>query len=194
MERAHSFSRRFLLPALPVLAAAVAGHLGYFGSRRLGRTAMHEVIAALSGSVYFASVALGPFYVYTVAAVRGAVLRERILAASITPLAWMTFEVVRLLESHPLLECLYWYLNPLNIWLAAFMAFEMGVGTLVARGLLRRRGEHKGKIITPAPVLVIVASLGFVVAAYSWGRGENFYVLFLAGYRLLFGTGLTPGG
>jgi hypothetical protein len=101
----------------------------------------------------------------------------------------MTKEVVRLTESHPVVECFYYYFNPLNFWLISFLAFEMGIATLLARYILQRRGENM-KIITASPIVVILVSLTIVISAYAWGKGENLYVLFLEGYRLIFGSGL----
>jgi len=58
-------------------------------------------------------------------------MKERILAICITPFVWATKESFRLYESHSLLECLYWYLNPLNIWLATAIGLEAGLGNIL---------------------------------------------------------------
>jgi hypothetical protein len=146
-------------------------------------------MALVFGTTYFISVALGALYVYTISYIRGATLAERILASAVNPFIWMTKEVIRLAESHPFHECLYWYLNPLNIWLISFMVLEMGIATLVGRRILKRRGADIA-IITPAPVIVILGSLAFAISAYAWGKGENLYVIFLEGYRIIFGSGI----
>jgi hypothetical protein len=101
----------------------------------------------------------------------------------------MSKEVLRLTESHPLAECLYWYFNPLNVWLVSLMVLEMGIATLIARAILKRRGRQL-KVVTPAPLAVILGSLIFVISAYAWGQGENIYVIFLNGYRFFFGYGI----
>ena len=102
---------------------------------------------------------------------------------------WMTKEVLRLTESHPLAEALYWYCNPLNVWLVSLTVFEMALATLIARRIMRRRGADI-RVVSPAPVMIAVASLVFVISVYAWGKGENIYVLFLEGYRHLFGAGM----
>ena len=145
-------------------------------------------MAGLFGTTYFISIAFGALYVYTTAYVRGASLPERFLASFITPLGWLTKEVFVLTASHPFSECLYWYFNPLNLWLAFFVLFEMGAATLIVRAVLKRRGEEV-KIVTAAPVAAILASLLFIVFLFAWGKGENVYVIFLEGYRFLFGSG-----
>jgi hypothetical protein len=164
--------------------------MGYFGSRHIGHDALHQAMAGFFGTTYFLSIAFGTLYVFTTAYVRGATFSERILASFANPFFWMAKEVVRLTGSHPFSESLYWFFNPLNIWLVSLMILEMGVATLVARAVMKRRGE-KERIVTMAPLGVILGSLAFVIAAYAWGRGENLYVVFLKGYRFLFGFGVS---
>ena len=61
--------------------------------------------------------------------------------------------------------------------------------TLIARAIRNKR--HKPvRVVTTALVAVILASLLFVISAYAWGKGENIYVIFLNGYRFLFGFGI----
>jgi len=91
---------------------------------------------------------------------------------------------------YPILECLYWYFNPLNVWLVSLMVMEMGIATLIAGAILKRRGEGQLKVVTPAPLAVIFGSLVFVISVYAWGKGENVYVIFLNGYRFFFGYGI----
>lgn len=184
----NSFMNRFVMPVVPVLLLAVIGYAGYFGSRGIEHYTLHQVVAAVSGTLYFAAIAFGTLYVYTSSQLRGATTGESILASFITPFTWMTKEVLLLLESHPFIECLYWYVSPLHIWLVIFMAIEMGAAALIVRKKKIQRGEHAGgKMI---PVLVMVAGLVIFVSMYAWGKGENLYVIFLEGYRLLFGSGV----
>lgn len=180
------FKQRFTYPALGAAGVMCAACAAYYlwpgtGAAGLGR--------AVAGAVYFASVALGALVVYPVARLRGASLGERVLACATTPFLWATGACVRLSVSHPLAECLYWYLNPLNLWLGMFLLFEMGVAEMGCRVVLNRRGSAL-RVAAPGAVAAALGGLGLAVAAFAWGRGENFYVLFLAGYRALFGTGL----
>ena len=183
------FRLRLVNPVLVVFVVMFLSFIGYFGSRHVDNAFLHQIMAALFGSTYFLSIAFGTIYVFTTAYLRGASLHERILISFVNPFLWMSKEVFRLTESHPLIECPYWYLNPLNIWLICLMTMEMGIGTLLARSILRRRGEEvNGSRI--GPIAVILGSIFFVVSLYAWGAGENVYVLFLRGYRLLFGSGI----
>ncbi len=183
------FNKRFLFPVLIVFIIATVSAIGYFGSRHISNDLIHQIVAAFFGITYFISVAFGTLYVFTTAYLRGASLGERILASFITPFAWMTKEVIRITESHPFIESLYWYLNPLSIWLISLMIFEMGIATLIGRSIMKRRNiAVEGPIL--APVLTIVLSLTFIISAYAWGKGENLYVIFLEGYRAIFGSGL----
>ena len=185
----QDFRRRFVNPVLTVFAAAGISFLGYFGSRHLsGSPFLHQTMAGIFGATYFISIAFGALYVYATAYVRGASLPERVLASFITPFGWMTKEVFILTASHPFLECLYWYFNPLNLWLTFLILFEMGTATLIARAILIRRGEEV-RIVTATPVGAILISLFFIIFLIAWGKGENVYVMFLEGYRFFFGSG-----
>jgi len=177
-----------LLPILCVFVAAALSFAGYFGSRHVGNATLHQLMAVVFGATYFLSIAFGALYIYTTLYVRGTSLPWRILASLVVPFIWMTKEVLRLTESHPLEECLYWYFNPLNIWLISLMVLEMGIATLIGRSILKRR-RREIKIVTPAPIAVMLGRLGFVISAYAGGKGENIYVIFLEGYRLIFGSG-----
>ena len=178
-----------IYPILFLLLVAVVSFLGYFGSRHVPGDTVHQLMAKVFGTTYFLSVAFGTLYIFTTAYVRGVALPGRILAAFVVPFLWMSKEVIRLTESHPLAECLYWYFNPLNVWLVSLMVLEMGIATLIARAILKRRGRQL-KVVTPAPLAVILGSLVFVISAYAWGKGENIYVIFLNGYRFFFGYGI----
>ena len=182
------FRSRLVAPTLWVLAIALISFIGYFGSKRIENDAIHQGLAAIFGTSYFLSIAFGTLYIYTTAYLRGARLFERVLACFVVPFIWMSKEVWRLTESHPFTECLYYYLNPLSIWLIILMVLEMWTATLLARFILRRRGETVRASRT-GPWVVILLSLFFFVSLYAWGKGENVYVYFLKGYRLLFGSG-----
>jgi hypothetical protein len=75
------------------------------------------------------------------------------------------------------------------IWLACLLAIEMGLGTLLARYILVRRG-HPLRVITAAPIAAIVIGLVIFGGIYAWGQGENLFSVYLDGYRLLFGSGV----
>ena len=185
----QSCIKRFILTPVPVLVLALASYCGYFGSRHVESPGLQSAMALIFGTTYFLSIAFGGLYVYTLAHVRGATLVERILAAGLVPFLWMTKEVLTLTHSHPFVEALYWYVSPLHIWLMMLMGLEMGGATLIARKILKRRGENL-QVVTAAPLATMSISLFLVISAYAWGKGENIYVIFLEGYRMLFGSGV----
>lgn len=188
MEK-QCFNRRFIYPVAVVFTIMAVSMATYHFSRTIESAAVHRWVATVAGTTWFLSVAFGSFFVYAVACMRGATMAERLLAISITPLAWATKEVFRLTESHTLLECLYWYLNPLNIWLVSFMVLEAGLSDIFCRFLMKKRGSAV-RVANPKSLLTVSASLIFAISCYAWGKGENVYVIFLAGYRALFGSGL----
>jgi len=108
-------THRFIYPVLTVLLIVTASYLGYFGARRIQNEALLQLLTKLFGSIYFLGMVLGPLFIWVVTTLRGASLLERILATLLIPFLWMTKGVLMHLESHPLLESLYWYFNPLYI-------------------------------------------------------------------------------
>jgi hypothetical protein len=176
-------------PLLVVFLIALMSYLIYYGSRRIENQPAHQILAFLFGTIYFLSVFFGPLYIYTYGYLHGVSLPGRIVASSLIPFLWMTKDVINLTESHPFLECLYWYFNPLSVWMVCLLAIEMGLGTLIARYLLKRRGESL-KVVSVGPVAAIV--LGGLVfgGIFAWGQGENLFSIYLDGYRLLFGSGV----
>ena len=180
---------RMIIPVLFLLFVTFLSFLGYFGSRYVDSDPIHQLMAKIFGSAYFLSIAFGTLYIFTIGYIRGVSLSGRILASFVVPFVWMSKEVLRLTESHPILECLYWYFNPLNVGLVSMMVMEMGFATLIARAILKQKGRLL-RVVTPAPVAVILGSLLFVISGYVWGKGENVYVIFLNVYRFFFGFGI----
>lgn len=185
----RSFKPRSFYPVLPVLILAIVSHIGYYGGSRLENDSLHHLAAILFGPLYFVAVALGPGYVFTRMSVEGANLAQRIVASFFVPFVWMTKEVLLLTDSFPISQALYFYFSPIHFWLILFSIFQMGIATLIARLILKMKGDDLS-IITRPPLFVIAGSLASVISLYAWGKGENIYVIYLAFYRVLFGSGI----
>ena len=134
------------------------------------------------------SIFFGALYIYTDCHVRGVPLGRRIVAASLIPFLWMTKDVLVMIGSHPIAESLYWYFNPLSVWMVCLLAVEMGLGTLIGRYILKRRGRAI-RVVTIGPLAAIMIGAALFGGIFAWGQGENLYALYLDGYRLLFGSG-----
>ena len=182
------FRERFVTPILTVFLVMGSSWLVYNLGWRLENVTLHRVLASLSGTLLFLSVAFGALVVYSMAYFRGASLRERVLASLVNPFLWATKECLRLCISFDLLESLYYYLNPLNIWLAFALAAQMALAEVLCRYRRQRLGADI-RVLHPTAVAIFVTSLFLVVSLYAWGEGENVYVIFLEGYRVLFGAG-----
>jgi hypothetical protein len=183
------FRERFLEPVMILFCVMTLSWAVYNLAWRLDNASVHRFLAAVSGTILFVSVAFGALFVYSMAYFRGASLGERIVASLINPFLWATKECLRLCISFSLLESVYYYLNPLNIWLLFGVAAEMALAEILCRRRLQRRGADV-KVLHPAAVAVFLVSLSLVVGLYAWGEGENVYVYFLEGYRALFGPGI----
>lgn len=187
MEK-QSFKRRFLSPLLILFAVMAGSWVVYNLAWRLGVPSLHRILAFGSGTLLFLSVSLGALFVYSLAYFRGASLGERVLASLVIPFLWATKECIRLYVSFSFLECLYYYLNPLNLWLLFGICAEMALAEMLCRKRLKSKGEPI-RVMEPVAVCVFLASLFLVVSLYAWGEGENVYVIFLEGYRDFFGAG-----
>jgi len=187
MERC-GFRERFVTPVLVVFCVMILSWLVYNLSWRLENATLHRILASVSGSLLFLSVALGTLVVYAMAYFRGASLKERIAASLINPFLWATKECIRLCISFTFLESVYYYLNPLNIWLVSGVTAEMALAEMLCRQRSRSQGSDI-RVLHPTALAVLLISLSLVVSLYTWGEGENVYALFLEGYRVLFGPG-----
>ncbi len=185
----RGFFPRVVSPVLLVLTLAAVSFVGYFGARNLANPWLHDLMAGVFGTLYFVSIAMGGLYVFTLTFLRGASFPERVIAAWVVPFLWMTKEVLVLTESHPIIQCLYWYLNPLNALLVSQLVAQMGLATLLARLVMKRRGAPI-RVVTPIPAAVVVLGLAFGIVTNIGGNGEAIYVAFLEGFRILFGDGL----
>ena len=188
MNRA-SFRKRLLEPITAVFILAALSYLGYYASRSLDNDSLRLFLATAAGSLYLISMIIGPLVIFIITTLRGATLAERILATFIIPFIWMVKDVILQLESHPFLESLYWFLNPLYIWLICLLVAEMGLGTLIARAIRKRRGEAV-RVVTLGPLLAIIIGMAIFSGLFAWGQGENIYALYLEVYRLIFGSGV----
>ena len=175
-------------PVLIVFLLALASYLIYYGARLVEHQAIHQTLAAVFGTIYFLTIFFGALYIYTDCYVRGVPLGRRIVAAGLVPFLWMTKDVLVMMASHPIVESLYWYVNPLSVWLVCLLAVEMGLATLIGRYILVRRGQAI-KVVTFGPLAAIIIGAAVFGGVFAWGQGENLYALYLDGYRLLFGSG-----
>jgi hypothetical protein len=191
-ENRQGFRKRFILPVSALFLAMTASWIGYNLAWRLDNTSLHHILASLTGTALFLSVGLGTLVVYPVAYFRGASVGERIAASLINPFLWATKECVRLSVSFSFLECAYYYLNPLNIWLLCAVVAEMAAAEIVCRQRRRSRGADL-RVLHPAAVAALLISLSLFLGLYLWGEGENMYTLFLEGYRVFFGPGTGVG-
>ena len=168
---------------------AASSWLMYNLAWHLENPALHHFLAMVCGTMMFISITFGPLLIYPWTYARGASPKERVFACLVTPFLWATKECIRLSISFTFLECLYYYVNPLSIWLACGLVAQMGLTELIVRWRQKRRGRSV-KVLHPYPLAATIGGLFLVVFLYAWGSGENVYVMFLDGYRKLFGSGL----
>ena len=136
MER-KGFPKRFLGPVFFVFVVMSLSWAAYMLSPRVPSFALFQIVAIVSGIVLFISLGLGALYVYYVSYVRGAGFAERVIAALVNPLIWMTKEVAVLGSIYTVPEALYYYLNPVHLLLIGAVAAEMGAAELLVRRKLR---------------------------------------------------------
>lgn len=187
MERLD-FRKRFVFPVMSLLFLMICSWIVYNLAWRLDNHSIHLALALIFGTLFFLSVAFGAAIVYPLTFFRGASLKERIIASSVIPVIWMTKECARLFISFSFLECLYYYLNPLNIWLLCGLCVEMGTAEMICRWRLRKRGQDV-KAIVPLAVVAICIGLFIGILIFILGEGETFYARYLELYRFFFNSG-----
>lgn len=188
MEK-QPFAKRVLKPAGLLSVFMLASWIVYNLAWRLDSRLVHQALAAISGTALFLSVTLGAFYVYPAAYFRGATPAERILVTFATPFLWAMKECVRLYVSFSLAECVYYLLNPLSIALFFWVVAQMGLVEMLCRRRLARSGEQIG-MVSAGSLAAVIVGVSLVIALFTVGKGESAYVIFLAGYRNIFGSGL----
>ncbi len=182
------FFTRLVSPVLLVFIFTAVSWSIYMLSPEIPNYSLYQIVAVVSGIVLFISLGFGALYVYYFAHVRGARPVERIIAALISPVIWMTKEVVVIATVYTIPEALYYYLNPVNLLLLAAVVAEMGMAELLARRALKKRGAVK-HVFTFAAVSAVVLGIGWVVSMFAWGLGVHHFYIFQEGFKALFGYG-----
>jgi len=183
------FSKRFIFPVLLVFIVMSLSWVIYNLAWRIGNPVIHHLLADIFGTLIFISVTFGTCLVYPMAFSRGASGPERVIASFVNPFIWATKEVVRVYTAFTVTESLYFYLNPLNIWLVLGIIAQMSIIELILRRRRRKRGEDIRVFSVPV-VAALVISVFLVVALFAWGRGENVFSYYLVIYKKLFGPGV----
>jgi len=188
MEKLN-FKKRFVFPVAIVLLIMMTSWIIYNLAWRMDNHFTHQVLAATFGTLLFISVTFGVLFIYPFAYFRGASLTERVLASLVNPVLWATKECFRLLTSFTLLESLYYFFNPLSLWLFCGVFAQMGLVEMICRKKLKNRGQDI-TAVHPAALTVFMVSFFLVIFLYAWGQGENIYVIFLEWFRVFFGPGV----
>ena len=182
------FMKRFVGPVGLVIFVTTLSYVAYMLSPNITSFALYQVVAISSGIALFIGLGLGALYVYPVTSMRGAGPLERIVGSLVTPLAWMTKEVVIVGSVYTLWESLYYYLNPVHLLLISAVVAEMGAGELIVRRRLRKDGATE-RIVTFPALAAIVLGLGWFAFMFIWDLGVHHFYIFQEGFKAIFGYG-----
>jgi hypothetical protein len=188
MEKLN-FNKRFVFPVLTVFLAMATSWIIYNLAWRIDNHLIHQLLATLFGTLLFISVTFGALLIYPLAYFRGAPLPERVVASLINPALWSIKECLRLLTSFTFFESLYYFFNPLSLWLFCGVFAQIGLVEMICRKKLKNQGRDI-TAVHPAALALFLISMFLVVFLYAWGQGENIYVIFLAWFREFFGPGV----
>jgi hypothetical protein len=182
------FTKRFVGPVGTVLLVTALSWVAYTLAPRIPSFVLYQVAAIISGIVLFVGLWLGTLFVYPVTYLRGAGPAERIMGTLVTPLVWMTKEVVVVGSVYTLGEGLYFYLNPVNLLLLSAVVAEMGIADIFVRRRLKK-GRKVRRIVTVPALAALVLGLGWFVFMFAWDLGVHHFYIFQEGFKALFGYG-----
>jgi hypothetical protein len=184
MEK-QRFFKRFVVPVAILLAVMIGSRIIYFNSSLIDNHAAYQFVAVVSGLIHFFSIGFGTLFIYPVTYFNGAGKTERMIACLITPLAWNFLEILKMAKVFPVLESLYYGLNSLAILTFTMTLTLMGICEMVCRYVAKRKGGEV-KVVTPVPVLSIVALFIVIYITAIWGNGAHWFYIFMNGYIALF--------
>ncbi|MBN2225529.1 MAG: hypothetical protein JW765_12700 [Deltaproteobacteria bacterium] len=182
------FLKRFVGPVLLVFIVMALSWAAYILSPGISNFLLFQIAAILSGVALFISLSFGALYVYSVSYLRGAGPVERVIAALVNPIIWMTKEVAVVGSIYTVPEALFYYLNPVHLLLIGAVVAEMGAAELLIRRRLKRDGTVK-RVLVPGAVSAVVIGLGWIAFMFIWDLGVHHFYIFQEGFKALFGFG-----
>ncbi len=181
--------KKTAIPVLVMFLTVTASWIIYNMARHIPNETMYILTANTFGTLFALSTFFCPFIVYFWAFKRGARPSHRLAAALIIPFLWATKECIRISTAFGFVECLYYYLNPLNLFYLCFIAVQLGMAGLICAP----RDLAKGRMAKKHTLMAFVAlALGTCcsVLIYTMDRGEPLFWMFMNGFRNIFGTGV----
>jgi len=182
----YNVVKRFVLPSAIVLVMYILLHTLYFESWKIDNRAVQHYVAFVSGLILFFFIGFNSLVVYMVTYFKGASVHERILASLFVQIVWIGKELVRVSEFFTFGETIYYMFNSAFL-LAIIGSFAlMGIGEIICRWLLKKRGVYQEKVITPLPIYAIVSGIVAVYVFLIWGIGEHWFYIYVTGYKIIF--------
>ena len=181
-----SFVRRFVYPVAVVVGILVISKVLYEYSWYLDNDTLHQGIAFVSGAVHVLILWLGSLIIYPWAFVKGASIKERVVACFIPPVAWTIGEIIRVTEFFTLGESLYYGLNSQFLVSCAMTVFLMGLLELICRRWLKTQIGTASKVVSIGPILAMLAGIGGIYVFLIWGVGVHWFYVYQQGYKALF--------
>jgi hypothetical protein len=173
------------IPAFVLLVVAAVSLALYKNFWQLNLPYVQKAAAFIFGPAAFLAIGCGAIVVYPVCRSRGASVAEAFAASMITPLAWILKEVVRVSEFFSWGESLYYGLSSsLLLAIAANIGF-MGLGEMIHRRRLKKRGRA-GAVVTPVPIAAVVFALAALYVILIWGVGVHWFYIYQEGYKAIF--------
>ncbi|HPW70040.1 MAG: hypothetical protein GXY28_05445 [Bacteriovoracaceae bacterium] len=182
----QGLARRMFIPAFVLLVTAAVSLALYKNFWQFNLPyVLQKAAAFIFGPAAFLAIGCGAIVVYPVCRSRGASVAEAFAASMITPLAWILKEVVRVSEFFSWGESLYYGLSSsLLLAIAANIGF-MGLGEMIHRSRLKKRGMARA-VVTPVPIAAVVFALAALYVILIWGVGVHWFYIYQEGYKAIF--------
>jgi hypothetical protein len=188
----RDFGSRFLWPvgiALGVWAALdfLTSHLEWFGGG-----ALYRAVAFGSYLLLGVLIAFGSFIIYPTLFFRGASLKERVIGSYAVLLVWVFAEIFRVSEYFTAEESVYYAFSPMPFGLLVYQVGYMGLGEMLCRWRLKKRGVQGIRVFTVGPLIGVGVLLVMNYVMIFWGvpeesPGTKWFYVYQEGYKALFG-------
>ena len=181
------FARRFLYP---VILSVILWLFIYFLNAvpiQIMNLALYRAYKNSTLLLFYLSfIIVGGGLVYPFMYFQGAGPRERLLAALITPVAYILSEMIRVSDYFSLGESIYYGLSSMGMFVFFLNTGLLGLSEMACRLIARRQTGRPIRVVTFWPIASLVWTIISTYIVLFWDMGERYFYFYQEGYKILF--------